>query len=258
MAWLWVPLCALSVAVDLDDGGVDHGVFHVRSVRTGLEKPDENPGFDPVAVTLENSVPVAEERRKIWPRASRPHDPKYRFDEAAVRFRCARGPSAYPDNDAPSSPIGRPSANRSIQSFNHNQASDGILILNRLTSCRAATIETDALSPIDCAQLGFEARSGARVSSNVNGTTACTSHVCGKTGARQIIEGSTECGAYSWAICGWTSNSGLGLTVASSAIAAEAKMNIDPAARANCKDFRITFLRRFLVTHRRIDYGASS
>ena len=26
------------------------------------------------------------------------------------RFRCARGPSAYPDNDAPSSPIGRPSA----------------------------------------------------------------------------------------------------------------------------------------------------
>ena len=84
MAWLWVPLCALSVAVDLDDGGVDHGVFHVRSVRTGLEKPDENPGFDPVAVTLENSVPVAEERRKITPRASRPHDPKYRFDEAAV------------------------------------------------------------------------------------------------------------------------------------------------------------------------------
>jgi hypothetical protein len=35
-------------------------------------------------------------------------------------------------------------------------------------------------------------------------------------------------------------------------------MNIDPAARANSKDFRITFLRRFLVTHRRIDYGASS
>ena len=91
MAWLWVPLCALSVAVDLDDGGVDHGVFHVRSVRTGLEKPDENPGFDPVAVTLENSVPVAEERRKITPRASRPHDPKYRFDEAAVVASAAPG-----------------------------------------------------------------------------------------------------------------------------------------------------------------------
>jgi hypothetical protein len=114
--------------------------------------------------------------------------------------------------------------------------------------CRAATIETDPLSPIDCAQLGLEARSGARVSSNVNGATACTSHVCGKTGARQIIEGSTGYGAYSWAICGWTWNSGLNLTAASWAVAAEAKMNIDPAARANCKDFRIVFLRRFLFT----------
>ena len=45
---------------------------------------------------------------------------------------------------------------------------------------------------LECAQLGLEARSGALVSSNVNGTTARTSHVCGKTGARQIIEGSTE------------------------------------------------------------------
>jgi hypothetical protein len=70
--------------------------------------------------------------------------------------------------------------------------------------------------------------------------------VCGKTGARQIIEGSTECGEYSWAICGWTWNGGLSLTVASWAIAAEVKMNIDPAARANCKGLRIVFLRRFL------------
>jgi hypothetical protein len=84
---------------------------------------------------------------------------------------------------------------------------------------------------------------GARVSSKVNGTTAGTSHICGKTGVRQIIKDGTEYGAYSWAICGWTWNSGLSLTVASWAIAAEAKMNIDPAARANCKDFRIIFLR---------------
>jgi hypothetical protein len=41
--------------------------------------------------------------------------------------------------------------------------------------------------------------------------------------------------------------------VASWAVAAEAKMNIDPAARANCKDFRIVFLRLFLFTHRRIE-----
>jgi hypothetical protein len=65
---------------------------------------------------------------------------------------------------------------------------------------------------IDCAQSGFEARWGASVSSNVNGTTTCASHVCGKTGARQIVEANTECGAYSWAICGRISKSGLRLT----------------------------------------------
>ena len=65
-----------------------------------------------------------------------------------------------------------------------------------------------------------------RVSSNVNGTTACMSHVGGKTGARQVIEGSTEYGAYSWAISGWTWNSGLSLSVASWAIAAKEKTSI--------------------------------
>src|SRR5258705_12186293 len=85
------PLCALSVAMDFDDRGVDHGVFHVWRVGAGLEKPGENIRFDPVAVALENSVPVAEQRRKITPRAARPHDPKYRFDEAAVVASAAPG-----------------------------------------------------------------------------------------------------------------------------------------------------------------------
>src|SRR5580692_2904906 len=77
--------------MDLDDGGVDHGVFHVGRVGAGLEKPGENVRLDPVAVALENSVPVAEERWKITPRASRPHDPKHRFDEAAVVASAAPG-----------------------------------------------------------------------------------------------------------------------------------------------------------------------
>ena len=93
----------------------------------------------------------------------------------------------------------------------------------------------------NCAQLGLEARSRGRLSSNVNGTTVCVSHVSGITGARHVIEGNIEYG-YSWLICGWTSNSGLNLTVARWAIAVEAKMS-DPAARANCKDFGIVFLR---------------
>ena len=94
----------------------------------------------------------------------------------------------------------------------------------------------------DCAQLGLEARSRGRLSSNVNGTTVCVSHVSGITGARHVIEGNIEDG-YSWLICGWTSNNGMTLTVTRWAIAVEAKMSIDPAARANCKDFGIAFLR---------------
>src|SRR6266404_6585229 len=85
------PFCALSVAMDFDDRGVDHGVFHVWRVGAGLEKPGENIRFDPVAVALENSVPVAEQRRKITPRAARPHDPEYRFDKAAVVASAAPG-----------------------------------------------------------------------------------------------------------------------------------------------------------------------
>src|SRR5258705_12755607 len=78
------PFCALSVAMDFDDRGVDHGVFHVWRVGAGLEKPGENIRFDPVAVALENSGPVAEQRRKITPPSALPPRPKYRFDEAAV------------------------------------------------------------------------------------------------------------------------------------------------------------------------------
>ncbi len=46
--------------VGLVDGGVDHGVFHIRLVRAGLEKPDENAGFDPVTIPLEDAVPVCQ------------------------------------------------------------------------------------------------------------------------------------------------------------------------------------------------------
>src|SRR5271168_4428230 len=78
-------------AMDLDDGGVDHGVFHVWRVGAGLKKPGENIRLDPVAVALEDSVRSEERRRKITPRASRPHDPKDCFDEAAVVASAAPG-----------------------------------------------------------------------------------------------------------------------------------------------------------------------
>ena len=34
------PFCALTVAMDFDDGGIDHGVFHIRLV-AGLEHQDD-------------------------------------------------------------------------------------------------------------------------------------------------------------------------------------------------------------------------
>lgn len=97
------------MAVDLDDGGINHDVFHVRFIRTGVEKLYETIGFDPIAVTLENGVPVSEEGWKVTPWTSCPRNPKQSFDEAAVvtPFR--------PGSDG----------------LNRNQAKSGILNLNK-------------------------------------------------------------------------------------------------------------------------------
>src|SRR5260370_30095601 len=79
----------------------------VWRVRAGLEKLGENVRFNPVAVPLENSVPVTENRRKITPRASRPHDPKHRFDKAAVfTSPTPRGPPPSPGKAAHLRPLG--------------------------------------------------------------------------------------------------------------------------------------------------------
>jgi hypothetical protein len=78
------PFCALTVAVDLDDGGVDHRVFHVRIVGYSLENPLENAGLRPIAVALEHGVPLAEMRRKIAPGAAGARDPKHRLQKQPV------------------------------------------------------------------------------------------------------------------------------------------------------------------------------
>ena len=56
--------------MDLDDGGVDYAVLHVGLVRAGFEKPLEKIGFDPVAAPLEDGVLVAEDPRRVAPRAA--------------------------------------------------------------------------------------------------------------------------------------------------------------------------------------------
>lgn len=72
------------MAVDFDDCCVDHGVFHVGLVRAGVKKANENTCFDPIPVSLEHGVPVAERGRQIAPRTARAHNPQHRFNEAPI------------------------------------------------------------------------------------------------------------------------------------------------------------------------------
>lgn len=91
MAWPEVPLLRLSMTVDLDNGGVDHGVFHVRVVRDGVEQPLEHIGFDPIAEAREGTVPVSERRRQVAPRTTGARNPKHRFDKQSVVLATAPG-----------------------------------------------------------------------------------------------------------------------------------------------------------------------
>jgi hypothetical protein len=79
------------LAVDLDDGGIDHGLLHIGPIRAGLEKPNENIGLFPVAVSLKDGIPVAEDGRQVTLRAARAHNPQDRFDEASVVTTAASG-----------------------------------------------------------------------------------------------------------------------------------------------------------------------
>ena len=78
------PFCALTMTVDFDDRGVDHGIFHVRLCRHRIEQPFENIRLHPVAVALEHRVPASERRRQIAPRAAGPNDPQHRLDKAPI------------------------------------------------------------------------------------------------------------------------------------------------------------------------------
>jgi hypothetical protein len=69
------------MAVNLDDGGVDHRVFHVRIVRHGVEHPLEHIGLHPVAKAFEHGVPLAEGGRQIAPGATRARNPQDRLQK---------------------------------------------------------------------------------------------------------------------------------------------------------------------------------
>src|ERR1019366_10517762 len=75
------PFRALSVAVDLDDGGAGHGVFHAGFIRDGVGNTFENIGFHPVAESFEHRVPLAKPGRRVAPGAARPRNPQHRLEK---------------------------------------------------------------------------------------------------------------------------------------------------------------------------------
>jgi len=82
---LWLgfgsPFCALPVAVDLDDGSVDHRKLHVGIIRNGSENPFENIAVHPMAEPLEDRVPVPEILGQVAPRSAGARNPQHRLQK---------------------------------------------------------------------------------------------------------------------------------------------------------------------------------
>src|SRR3954462_15069026 len=85
------PFCALSVTMDLDDGGVDQGVFQVGLVRDGVEQPLPDARLHPIAEAGEDAVPVAKRRRQIAPWTARADHPQDGLDKQAIVLAAASG-----------------------------------------------------------------------------------------------------------------------------------------------------------------------
>ena len=83
----------MTVAVDLDDGRINHGVFHVRIIRDSIENVCKNTRVNPVLIALEDGVPFAEMGGKITPGAACPGNPQYRFQKPLVVAATSSGVS---------------------------------------------------------------------------------------------------------------------------------------------------------------------
>jgi hypothetical protein len=77
------------VAVDLDDGGVNHCVFHVGIIGDGVEQPLPDIPLYPVPEPGEHAVPVAERARQIPPRTAGAGDPQDCLHEQSVILAAA-------------------------------------------------------------------------------------------------------------------------------------------------------------------------
>ena len=77
--------------MNLDDGGVDHGVFHVGIVGDGLEQPFPDICLRPVAEPREHAVPMSERRRQIPPWAAGSGNPQHSLDKQSVVLAATAG-----------------------------------------------------------------------------------------------------------------------------------------------------------------------
>ena len=69
------------MAVNPDDGGVDHRILHVRIIGHRVEHALERTRLNPVPEAFENRVPVAKRRRQIAPRTAGARDPQHSLGE---------------------------------------------------------------------------------------------------------------------------------------------------------------------------------
>src|SRR6218665_4225835 len=72
------------MAVNLDDGCIDHCIFEVRLIRAGFKKLCEHIGATPIAEATECSAPVSKMFGEITPRRTGPNNPKDSLDENSV------------------------------------------------------------------------------------------------------------------------------------------------------------------------------
>ena len=70
--------------MDFHNGRVDHRIFHVGLVRTGVEQALEHIAAHPVAEALEHRIPLAQKLRQVAPWAARSRDPQHGFHKQAV------------------------------------------------------------------------------------------------------------------------------------------------------------------------------
>jgi hypothetical protein len=78
------------VAVDLDDGGIDHGVLHVGIAGDGVSR-FQIPAFTQSRKRVNTLFQVAERGRQIPPGAAGSGDPQHGLDKKSVVLAATAG-----------------------------------------------------------------------------------------------------------------------------------------------------------------------